>query len=1176
MIPEMVLHFEVIDEIGRGGMGIVYKARDTKLGRLVALKVVSDTGPSSNAFQSFLAEEARAASALNHPNILTVYEIGEEGGRIFIVTEFIEGTTLRALLQTKGLEVGRALNLGRQIASGLAQAHAKGIVHRDIKPENVMVTPDFRAKIMDFGVARSTSGSSLSLRPGTILGTLPYISPEQLGGKPADARSDVFSLGVVLYEMVAGRKPFDAEYEAAAVYAIANADPVPLEEQNPSLAPDIINIVNRCLEKNAEKRYKNAEELESALRSAIEVTSRYSPAQTVRDAGVVFPSRLFERRTGPFVGRGSERRLVAHLLDEVAKGKGKVLIVRGEAGVGKTALIAEALHRPKQGEGPHLLWGRCLFGEAAVPYQPLVSALKPVFEVGGPNILASLTEAAQTHGLQVEGLQSLMRFFLGLGSESNEIFEKEMLWDAIVLLAEILSLDRPLALVLDDLQWADRSTMALFEFMARNLQHSKILLVGLARSGPVEPGKTDAGMHVTASLRQLNADGLTREVALTRFSREETGELIGGILDGGTPSAELIETLYVRSDGNPMFAVELTGMMKKQGNIKNAGGNWEIAEGSDITVYPTRLQDLVRQRLDRLSEEERGFLEVAACEGIAFKSDVIAASLRVDRIPLLRKLQSLERDHGLVHNQGKEYRFDSSMVRQVLYDDMLPELRVEYHRAIASWLKNRFGNAPEHASAIAQHLSAAGDDVEALEYILAAADNARSLCSFDEAAQLYTKARLILDRTSQGASESMIRVLEGLGECSFYSGKTREARAHFDSMTQAAREMRNRRSTAAALCKSGNCHRILGEIPSAFAKCAEGISIAADVGDENIRLECLHSIALAHIARGEYDRAREVSTDSLAAARKAGNRRMTALSLGNIGAAELHAGNYNSAIARLEEALALQEHEGSGRDLATTLNFLGLVYHRTGRFSDGLKASFRSLEIKQRFGDAAAIPGTLNLVGDLYRDCGLYNKGRDYHQRGLALARQNGNRGSECDNLRDLAADSLAVGEIAAARQFLEQVLDISRRAGYTWYETRAYITFGELHVALAEISKAVEYVRKGLDLARTIGAGELIMEALWKLSLAEEQQGEPANGSQHLKEAIALAKKTGHELFLWQMNFDLARLAERLGKGEEAVIAREEAMEQVGRILGRNSDEEVKKSFGEKVKVCDRSGNVD
>jgi serine/threonine protein kinase len=463
------LHYRLVEKIGSGGMGEVFKAEDTKLGRTVALKLLPASANDNLTAKRRFLKEAQAASALNHPNIVTIHAIEEAEGVDFIVMEFIEGQTLKAVIEHEGaLPLAKLLDISIQVADALDAAHEVNLIHRDIKSANILVTPRGRAKVLDFGLAKmvrtitdGVDNEALTLMnltdEGTVLGTASYMSPEQTRGEVLDARSDIFSLGCVLYEAATRSLPFIGPSLLAIMHAIATVDPPPPSIVRPELPREFDLIIERALAKDKNRRYASVHEMSEAINGL-----RASLTGQWIGAPIIYDKDLTDSPAA-FVGRDAELQRLEAYLDQAVAGNGRVVFITGEPGIGKTSLSDEFLRRARA-RHPSLLIsrGRCVeqygTGEAYLPFLDAVGSLlegparerlAAVMRIHAPTWCSQLPAAFASTG----ALERLQQETIGA---TKERMMREM-GDALGMFAA----GSPIILLLEDLHWADPSSVDL-------------------------------------------------------------------------------------------------------------------------------------------------------------------------------------------------------------------------------------------------------------------------------------------------------------------------------------------------------------------------------------------------------------------------------------------------------------------------------------------------------------------------------------------------------------------------------------------------------------------------------------------------------------------------------------------------------------------------------------------
>lgn len=745
--------YEVIREIGRGGMGAVYLAQDTRLGRRVALKLLSGELTTEQRHIRRFEQEARAASALNHPNIVTIYDIGETDVGRFIIMEFVEGRTLREVARTP-LPLDVLVRLGGQIARALNVAHISGIVHRDIKTDNIMVRDDGYVKVLDFGVARLaraagslTKAAVVETDPEVIIGTPAYMSPEQASGKSITGATDIFSSGIVLYELATGQNPFKRDSQLACLHAIIEEQPIRPSLINPELSSALEALILQMLEKDPRLRP-----------DASEVDQTLSEIERLISKGAVTPGLprhdLAKRHT---VGRELERRELRAAFERAAAGQGLMLSVAGEAGLGKTTLIEDFLAElAAGGRLCAIARGRCserLAGtEAYLPFMEMLDSL--IRNNGGQSVARVMRQLAPTWYVNIaplpSGDSSADRVVAAARVSSQERMKREM-----VTLLQHISNERPFVIFLDDLHWADSSSIDLLAYVATKLDSMRTLIVGTYR-----PPELFLARHPFAQAKlDLQARGICHEIRLDFLSREDVERYLALEFPEHDFDQEFPALIFKKTEGNPLFMADLLRFLRDRKVIAKENRGWTLVQSvlNLESEMPESVRSMIQRKIDQLSEQDRRLLIAASVQGYEFDSAVISRAMGLDPAEVEERLEALERVFSFVRLIGEKefpdgtltqrHRFIHALYQNALFASLRPTRRAALSKSVAETLVTHHR---ERSSAVASELAhlfeAAREFARAADFFLAAAQHAVQIFAYQEAAQLSRRGLSLLDR----------------------------------------------------------------------------------------------------------------------------------------------------------------------------------------------------------------------------------------------------------------------------------------------------------------------------------------------------------------------------------------------------------------------------------------------
>jgi len=1139
-------HYRVLSQLGQGGMGIVLLAEDTNIGRRVVLKLLRKDIAADPRVEERFNREARACAAVAHPNITTIYEVNRHEGLWYICMEFVEGRTLRSLLRNKGLiAIDDAIRFASGTADALAAAHDRGIVHRDIKPENIMVTADGAVKVLDFGLAAFTAGALEPFEIGSMktverltsqgiaIGTLHYMSPEQARGQTVSPASDIFSLGAVLYEMLAGMPPFRGDNSLAVMHSIAYDQPPSLALQRPETPPLLEQIVRRALAKEMQKRFATGRQMHEELsRLGVKGTAATSPrlgalpADSMVSVAIAtsmeqVTTQTKARRLGAeLVGREREMGLLGEHLDRALAGHGGFVLVAGEAGIGKTRLVME-LARAGEERGARYVSGRCIFREGSLPYHPFIEATGRLIACLGLEDVDEFEQYIRERMPALVGRLPILRSFLRPAGQDTTtlIADKEHLLDAISALFMSLARERPLILHIDDLHWADEASLDLLLYLARSCATSQGLLLGTYR--PEEVSGASRAMHPLARLLDRMTTGdLYEEIHLERLDDVQTAAVVGSAMPGAGMPSEFVARLHKETAGNPFYILETLKLLVEDGAIERIEGGWRLARAVERIQIPGRVHDVVTRRLSRVAVGDREVLEIAAVEGMIFHSGTIAACLGVTRIQVLGSLQRCQKEHQIIHAEDDRYTFDHPLIREILCDGIIPELRREYHRLIADFLAaNRTSRAGEDAAIAWQYLQAA-QERSAVGYLLEAGDQARRLHANADALSLLNRAGAILDAMRQEAARAgtplsaspeladrILRLHRERGRLAMRLGDHASALSDFLAMQGAAIEAGRADRQAHALCLVADLHYAMGEYEQAFEQAQKARAIATSIDDKRSLAHALRTMGAVRFYRAEYEEALEAHYASIAIQQDLHDLSGYADNLGKIGNIHLLRGEHDQAKSVYEAALGLGRQSGNQLMEAEALNNLGLVHYYGGEAGPALEFFLKGLALKRSIGDLRAIARSLNNLALVQEMMGDYAAAIATHEESLGIIRRLGDQGSLVPSLNNLGNVFEKTGRYGEAATACREALETAEAIGDLWVLPYPLNSLGQVMLSLNQGAEAEALFSRGLEASRAHGHRVAECLSLKNLGSTAAQRGDAATAVLLLTEALALAR---------------------------------------------------------------------
>ena len=1060
-IGTRLAHFRIVALLGAGGMGEVYRARDERLHRDVALKLFTarDSAGQGQVDRFLLLREAQAASALNHPNIVTIHEAGETDQGQFIVMELVDGRALRDVIG-RPMPVETLVQLGTQMARALTAAHAAGITHRDIKPENIMVRGDGYVKILDFGLARVASPSSASTgggeqtdastQPGTLMGTLRYMSPEQALGRAVGTPTDVFSLGLVFYELVTGQHPFGAESGLSTLNAIAFHQALRPLHLNPDVPTALDALILRMLEKNPLLRPSAADVASTLL-------------DLGGDARVPAPRLSVGHRV---VGRGREIAQMTSAFESAAAGRGLVLCVAGEPGLGKTTLVEGFLTELRNaGRQCWTARGRCserLAGTEA--YLPFLEALDSMIRS------SRLTWATPTAG-PGESVAGLLRMLAPSwysqvaplaadtalthqAAPGRAVSQEQMKRELLSFFQEVSRI-RPFVLFLDDLQWADASTTDLLAYLAVRLPSMPMLVLAAYRQSDLLLGK-----HPFIPLKlDLQSRGILRELGVDFLTREDVEQLLALEFANHEFPQEFVQLIHTKTEGNPLFIVDLLHDLRSRQVIAELQGRWTLAAAVPAIEreLPESVRSMIRRKIDQLGESDRKLLTAASVQGPEFESTIVARALALDPAEVEERLTVLEFVHAFVRRVGEHelpdgsvtvvYHFVHVLYQNALYASLTPTRRMAVSAAVAGAIVGAYGERnADVATELALLFEAAREFNRAAQCFLAAAQHAARIFAHHEVVTLSRRGIALVAKLPPSGDRDTL-------ELSLQIALGSQLLA---TQGYAARELGDAYARARVLCDQ------IGETP--------------------LVMPALLGLATFHTVRGEYTQGRGYAEELLLRAQQFEDAQHPTRANILLGVNACMLGQLVSAVEQLEPCTTIAApRDGSWTSVygaapgVSSRGYLAFSLILLGYPDQALRVALESVR----------------LARDLAHPLSMVSAGR-YAWWIYQLRR-----------------------EQQAADEHTSTQVTLSTQQGFTFYTGWGRFQRGWASTNQpSEVDRGLGEMREGAEALRAAGAAQLSTYRLALLAEAYLKAQRPSDGLRTLDEAMAFCETSGETFF--------------------------------------------------------------
>jgi serine/threonine protein kinase/tetratricopeptide (TPR) repeat protein len=1112
--------YKIIKDLGEGGIGRVYKVYDLWSKKEIALKIFTLGKEEVHALESFKSEFLLLAQ-LRHPGVVEVFDFGYanppgdlvhlghlHGEVPYFTMEFVKGKTLCQSLNLSRskdsiwLESEKLYHFIWQICDILEYLHLRGIVHCDLKPDNLKVTDRiFNLKLLDFGLSEQIG----SRRKKMAKGTLPYMAPEMFSDDPLDERTDLYSLGVILYELVTAKLPFFSDDPMKIVSGHLEQMPAPPRDSNPHVAESLNQLILKLLEKSPSQRLQSASEVKKFAEEHLRNNSEIAERKT-------FLSHLY---SGELVARETEETQVGQLLKEAVSLGGRVALLAGEQGVGKSFFLRHLRIR-SQLEGILYVDSNCLENQTKA-YQPLIEILhkmKPYLEGCDPSLKEKFSQSLR---LIFEKPQNQITSF----HEQQSLIHQEII-ESLIQFSQIF----PMVLVVDNLQWADCQTMRFLLNLGQNIEKSKIFLGCAFRPEEIRE-KTPLKEWIDGSKEKSWCE----YIKLDRFDYQKTVMFIRSKLKREKFPEAFFSYMHQSSSGNPFFLTEVLKYLLEKQIVFLKDCIWEVdSEKLEQTSVPDSIEAVLLKNLERYDQRIPDFLNVVAVIGKKFDSQLVEKLNLLPEKDLFQILFLLTKDQIFLQKESPfrgrpYYEFANQSLQNLLYQRWDEAKRTFWHKKVGELLEELNPKEDEEAVfEIAHHYLEGGELDKAYQYALLSAERMEQRFANPEVLRYLENAIKVASKFSdrQKAVEKQVMALMKKADFCKRMGELNQAVEDYKSILELLKGFSDLKMLAETYNDLGETYRLKHDYKSGISSLKKAMKIHQKLDDPLELANTLSYMGLLYWTDSQYQKALSSFKQALEIDKRLGRKNYIASTLNNMGIVHLSLHQYTSALQYLQDSLSIYQELDNKEWIARCLNNIGLTYFWLGEFDKAITHFGESLELNEQIKNKKEIALNLENLGEVYQKIGDFANALKYNERGLALA-QNIDLALRVGYiLKNMGMLYFEQGDYQKAYVYLKEAHETAGKIEDKELQISVWLSLSKFYLLLKNVSKVEQLLEEVTRMINTINDERSLISVYQIKSriLRKEEQLEEA--LKLLDDAFALAKKLniGEEVFSLTLDY--------------------------------------------------------